>query len=305
MFLSDFEAKDFNLVRSLAEQAFSIPVTNIHRLPGTMAYNYEVNHQYILKLPHESTNQEDWLLQAQLAPVLQSHFTFQIPMPQLKVLSLPNKITLLSSSYPKIKGVCFSDSYEFAAKDKPFKIRFFEEVAGAAAQIHSVPLESLPFTLPTKIEYLEKCFFKDSQGDNYYPKKIFRKLLHNSILGLGKSSLKTSLLAHTDLHSGNILLNDRNELVAVLDFDMLVRGDRFLEFRPDLYEDPFDMRLFQGIYQEKTGIKINMNDIYQQEMMAKTVSWFYHLYQLYKCLPIPDRDKKMKSAFKQRVSLMR
>ena len=302
MFLSDFEAKDFDFVRSLAEQAVSFPVTDIQRLPGTMAYNYEINHKHILKLPCENTHQEDWLRQAQLAPVLQSYFTFQIPQPHLKTLYLSDRTTILSSSYPKIEGICYSDDCQFAAKDKFFKTRFFEQVSDAAAQIHKVPLAELPFQLPTKIDYLEKCFFEESSGDNYLPRKLFRKLLHNSFLGLGKSGLRTSLLVHTDLHSGNVLLNDKNELVAILDFDALVRGDRFLEFRPNLYADPLDTRLFQKIYQDRTGIKIDMNDVYQQEIMRTSLSWFYSLYQLYRFLPIPDRNKKMKYAFKQKIA---
>lgn len=302
MFLSDSEAKDFNFVRSLAEQAFSMPVTNITPLPGTMSHNYEINHKHILKLPHEYTNQEDWLRQAQVAPILQRHFTFQIPVPKLKTLFLPNKRSILSSSYPKIEGHCLTDECQFAAKDKPFKTRFFEQLSDAAVQIHSVPLQNLPFQLPNKIEYLEKCFFKDCKGDNYLPKKLFRKLMHNSFFGFGKSGLKTSLLAHTDLHSGNILLNGKNELIAVLDFDMLVRGDRFMEFRPRLYADPLDIRLFQKIYQERSGIKISMNDIYQQEIAQKSLSWFYNLYQLYRFLPIHDRNKKMKTDFNKKIS---
>ena len=97
-------------------------------------------------------------------------------------------------------------------------------------------------------------------------------------------------------------MNDKNELVAVLDFDTLVRGDRFLEFRPRLYADSLDTRLFQRIYQERTGIKVDMNDVYQQEIVCTSLSWFYHLYLLYKCLPIPDRDKKMKQDFKRKIS---
>jgi len=302
MYLSEEEAKKFDFIRQLAEQALSVPATNIQRLPGSMAYNYEINHKYIFKLPCESTNQEDWMQQAQLAPILQRHFTFQIPLPQLKILSLLNKKTLLSSCYPKIDGICFSDSYQFAAKDKSFKARFFEQLSDAVAQVHSVPLNELPFQLPTKIDYLEKCFFKNCKGDNYYPKKLFRKLMHNSFFGFGESGLRTSLLAHTDLHSGNVLMNDKNELVAVLDFDMLVRGDRFLEFRPGLYEDPLDIRLFQKLYQERTGLKVDMNDVYQQELVHTSLSWFYHLYQLYKLLPIPDRNRKMKQEFKRKMS---
>ena len=127
-------------------------------------------------------------------------------------------------------------------------------------------------------------------------------MLHNSFLGLGESGLKTSLLVHTDLHSENILLNDKDELVAVLDFDTLIRGDHFLEFRPNLYPDPFDLRLFRKIYQERTGVKIDTNDLYRQETAQTSLSWFYHLYQLYRFLPIPDRNKKMKSDFKKKIA---
>ncbi|MBR6232095.1 MAG: phosphotransferase [Alphaproteobacteria bacterium] len=302
MYLSDSEAQDFELVRHLVNQAISSPVTDIKRLPGTMAYNYEIDHKHVFKLPCERTNQEDWLRQAQLAPVLQQYFTFQIPQPNLKTLHLFDGKTILSSFYPKIEGICFSDDCQFAAQDRSFKTRFFEQVSDAAAQIHAVPLTELPFQLPTKIDYLEKCFFKESKGDNYLAKKLFRKLLHNSFLGLGKSGSRTSLLAHTDLHSGNILLDDKNKLVAVLDFDMLVRGDRFLEFRPGLYPDILDNRLFQKIYQERTGIKIDMKDVYQHEIMQNSLRWFYGLYQLYQVLPARERDKKIKRALRQKVN---
>ena len=126
--------------------------------------------------------------------------------------------------------------------------------------------------------------------------------MHNSFLGCGESGLRTSLLVHTDLHSGNILLNDKNKLVAVLDFDMLVRGDRFLEFRPKLYPNHLDNRLFQKIYQERTGIKVNMDDVCQQEITLTSLSWFYRLYQLYRLLPASDRNKKMKSDFKKKLA---
>ena len=301
MYLSEEESKDFTLIRQLAEQALSVPATDVQRLPGTMSYNYEINHKYIFKLPHIYTKTDDWLRQAQLASVLQSHFTFQIPAPQVKTLHLSNKKNLLASYYTKIAGKSLDD-FEFVAKDRKFKTCFFEQLSDAAAQIHSVPLSELPFQLPTKIDYLEKCFFKSEKGDNYYPKKLFRKLMHNSFFGFGESGLRSSLLAHTDLHPGNVLLNNKNELVAVLDFDDMVRGDRFMEFRPKLYEDPLDIRLFQKIYQERTGIKVDMNDVYQQEIVHTSLSWFYNLYQLYKLLPVPDRNKKMKQGFNRKIS---
>lgn len=304
MYLTDYQAKDKDFISYLAGQVISAPITSVERLPGSMAYNYEINHRHIFKLPNEYTSTDDWLHQSQYAPILQKHFSFQIPQPQIKAVHTTSKQAFLSSYYPKIEGICLMDD-AFAVKDKPFKEKFFEQLSDAAFQIHSVPLQELPFKLPTRIDYLEQCFFKNFKGDSYYPKKLFRKLMHNSFLGFGKSGLKTSLLAHTDLHSGNVLLNDEGKLIGILDFDMMVRGDRFLEFRPQLYEDWFDMFLFRKAYQKRTGIKIDPNDLYQLEMSQKTLSWFFALYNLYRFLPIPERNKKMKHDFKQKIAQMK
>ncbi len=300
MYLTNEQAKDKDLIGYLAEQVVSEPVVSVERLPGTMAYNYEINHKHIFKLPNEYTPTDDWLRQAQCAPILQSHFDFQIPQPQLKTIYTPDGKSLLSSSYPKIKGICFMNEV-FANKEIPFKQNFFEQLSDAAAQIHTVSPQELPFELPTKIDYLEQCFFRNFHGDTYLPKKLFRKLMHNCFLGLGKSGLKTSLLAHTDLHPGNILLDDKNKLVAILDFDMMVRGDRFLEFRANLYDDPRDIPLFCKIYQKRSGHKIDPNDLYQLETAKKTLSWFWSLCALYKHLPLVERNKKMKQCLKQKI----
>lgn len=300
MHLSDFEAQDFNLIRSLAEQTISVPVTDIQRLPGSMSYNYKINRKHILKLPNEYTNQEDWLRYAQCAPVLQNHFTFQIPMLQLKTIYTPDKETLLASFYPEIKGDCIMNN-EFLAKDRRYKQTFFEQLSDAAAQIHAVSPKELPLELPTKIDYLEVCFFKNFKGDDYFPKKLFRKLLHNSFFGFGESGLRTSLLIHTDLHPGNILLDDKNKLIAILDFDMMVRGDRFLEFRPNLYTDPQDIDLFHKIYQRRTGIKVDSNEVSQQEITKYSLSWFYSLCKLYQFLPTSVRDRKMEYKFEKKM----
>ena len=83
---------------------------------------------------------------------------------------------------------------------------------------------------------------------------------------------------------------------------MMVRGDRFLEFRPKLYDDPYDMRLFQKIYQERSKHKIDPNDIYQLQTSQTTLRWFCALYNLYRFLPLPERNKKMKHDFKQKIA---
>ncbi len=303
VFLSDSQAKDIDVIHHLAGQTLSEPIISITPLLGSMSYNYEINHKLILKLPNENTHLENWHRLSQSAPFLQQYLTFQIPKPNFKPLHLKNTGEVISLSYPKIEGKCFSNELVFSAQERAFKIHFFEQLSDAAAQIHSVPLEKIPFKFPNKIDYLEKCFFKNEKGDNYCPKKLFQRLLHDPYFGYGKSALRTALLAHTDLHPGNVLFNDKNELVAILDFDTMVNGDRFLEFRPNLYTDPLDIHLFQRIYQKRTGAKINMSDIYQQEIARSSLSWFYCLYQTYRSLSVPERDKRMKQAFMQKISL--
>jgi len=301
MYLTDCQAQDKELISYLAGQAVSEPVVYVERLPGSMANNYKINHKYIFKIPNEYTSTDDWLHQSQCAPILQSHFSFQIPQPKLRTIYTPDKQSLLSSSYPQIDGVCLMED-AFAVKSYPFKKKFFEQLSDAAIQIHTVSSKELPIELPTRIDYLEQCFFRNIHGDTYLPKKLFRKLLHNSFVGLGKSGLKTSLLVHTDLHSGNVVLNDKDELVGILDFDMLIRGDEFLEFRPKLYDDAYDMHLFYKTYQERCGHRVDPNDIYQLEITHQTLRWFCALYNLYRFLPLSERNKRMKHDFKQKVA---
>lgn len=305
MHLTPDQADDKDLIRYFAGQAFHFPITSVERLNGEMAYNYEVNHRYILKLPSDKTNPDDWLRQGQYMRVLQDKLSYQIPQPVITtVYDKDSKTPFISSSYEKIKGYCIPNTFLFAQKTNYFKMRFFEQLAQAVHQIHSVVPTKLPFELPTKPEILEKYFFaRQKSQPTYYQKKMFKKLAHNSILGLGKSAEKTSILTHSDLHCGNVVLNDNNKLVGLLDFDTLARGDYFWEFRPLLYYDPSDTLLFQKIYTRNTGIQIDPCDTERIHQFKSTLQWLAILYRLSNTLT-PKKEKQfLKQEIKKRRRL--
>ncbi len=301
MYLTRDQADNKDFVVNLAEQTLDKPVTSLERLPGQMAYNYMANHRYIVKFPSEKTNPDDWLRQSQYMPVLQDKLSFQIPIPKISTVQDAQKKTLVSSWYEKIDGVCISNTFEFSQKDIKFKDVFFEQLSDAAHQIHRVQPKELPFELPTKQEILEKYFFKKiAPNPTYHQKKNFRKLLHNPVLGLGKSAEKTSVLTHSDLHCGNVILNDKNQLVGILDFDTFGRGDYFWEFRPLLYEDPSDISLFQKKYTQRTGIQIDSRDSENIRQFKTTLEWLAVLYTLSRAFLPKEEHNFLKKEIQKR-----
>ena len=308
MYLSDKQSNDKNLICELAGQALATPVTQLDQLGGSISYNYEVNHRYILKLPSERTFPNSWVLQERYMPILQKYLTYQIPQPQTKVVWTKDKTqSFMAMSYPKIDGNCVGDTFEFAQKDRPFKVRFLEQLSDAANQLHSIPLSKIPLKIPTKEEEFQECFFSDtiSKGSSYLKRKIIHALFHDPFFGLDKSADKTDVLAHSDLHSGNVLFNDKNELVALLDFDTLGCGDRFWEFRPKLYADSQDTSLFREIYSFRTGHRINFNDIYAMHQLFYFGQLLASAFATYDALSPAQNIKRLKSHLKEKNKMMR
>lgn len=304
MHLTPDQANDKDFVKNLAEQAIRKPITSFQRLSGLMAYNYEANHRYIVKFPSLKTNQDDWLRQSQYMPVLQDKLSFQIPIPHITTVQDGQKKSFISSWYEKIEGSCIADTFEFSQKDIKFRTNFFEQLSDAVHQIHCVRPNELPFELPTKQEILEKYFFKQfTSKPTYYQKKFFRKLAHNSVLGLGKCAEKTSVLTHSDLHCANVVLNDKNQLVGLLDFDTFGRGDYFWEFRPLLYEDPQDISLFKKTYTKRTGIHIDPCDIEYMRQFKSTLQWLAVLYTLSSVLSPKNERKFLRQEINKRKRL--
>ena len=297
MYLTEQQSKDKGLVCELAGQALGVPVTHLQQLGGCSSYNYEVNHLYILKLPGERTFSNSWVLQERYMPVLQKQLTYQIPQPQTKVVWTKGETqSFIAMSYPKIEGNCIGDTFVFAQKDYSFKVRFFEQLSDAASQLHNVPLSELPFRIPTKEEEFQEYFFRNtiSKGSAHLKRKIIQALFHNPLFGLDKSADSTGILTHSDLHSGNVLFNDKNELIGLLDFDTLGSGDRFWEFRPKLYAGPSDTDLFREIYSARTGHRVDYKDIYAMHQLFYFGQLLKSAFMTYDALSPTQNIKRLK-----------
>ena len=307
MYLTEEQANNNDFIRYLAGQVISEPVLSLERLDGKMGYNYELNHRYIFKLPTKKTNPEDWLRQSQYLPILQEEVSFQVPIPRVKVIqSKGDKKTFVSSLYEKIAGKCTSDTLEFSLKDEKYKINFFEQLSEAANQLHNISTRSLPLRLPTKQDILERYFFQYlGREGTHFQKKMFRKLAHSSIWGLGKSGLKTSLLSHSDLHSGNVVLNDKNKIVGILDFDTFGRGEPFWEFRPHLYSYYRDIQLFQKIYSQQTNRTIDLKDIDNMKQFISSLRVLYLLFSVSNIVSLEQEKRGEKKNVPQKKFLVK
>lgn len=240
-------------------------------------------------------------------PVLQKYLVYQVPLPQTKIVWMPSeKRAFTAMSYPKIEGKCVGDTFTFSQKERSFKIKFFEQLSDAVSQLHHIPIKALPLQVPTKEEGFRELFFSDTlqRGAFHLKSKIIQTLFHDSFLGLGKSASHVDILAHSDLHSGNVLLNDRNELVGLLDFDTLGRGDRFWEFRPYLYEDSQDTLLFREIYSSRTGYRIDPKDFYAMHQLFYFGKLLATAFTTYDALSPTQNIKRLKHHFQNKEKMM-
>ena len=307
MFLTSDQSNDRDLVSELASQALATPITHLEKLGGMISYNYEVNHHYIFKLPSYRTNPDDWLRQGAYMTLLQDHLSFQIPLPHSKMVHFQKGDTdFLSLSYQKIEGNCIDPNCVFPQKDFKFKVKFFEQLSDAAAQIHSVPLSKIPLNFPTKEDISETYFFQSFLQKEGTPteRNLFKKIIHDPSLGLGKNAQKTSILVHADLHPGNVILDDQEKLIGLLDFDSSGRGDRFWEFRPNLYIQRQDTDLFQEIYSKRTGHHIRSKDVNGIYQFYDSMEWFKALAQLYDSTK-PQEKKLLIKEFNKRAALIK
>ena len=269
MYLSQEQANDKDLIRELAGQMIQDKAHDVRALNGHIAYNYEINHKWIFKLPSFRTNPDLWIAQSQYMPKLQQQLKYQIPVPKIQHFGLPQG-KVIGCCYPKIQGKIFSKS-NFCQLSLSQKGGFFEELAQAIEQLHAVSPDSLGYSFNDTIEQLSKFLFKDVPDKE----KLFTQRIKKSFHERG-ISLKNDLLCHTDLHANNVVLDSRNHIVGLLDFDGLSLGDSFMEFRPNLY-DSKDLNLLRHIYQQKTTHPIDVKATKCMEELYEQAFLFYSL----------------------------
>ena len=202
-------------------------------------------------------------------PKLQEQLKYQIPVPKVQSFGLPQG-KVIGCCYPKIQGKIFPKS-NFNQLSLSQKSAFFEELVQAIEQLHAVSPDSLGYSFNDSIEQLSKFLFKDMPDKE----KLFTQRIKKSFHERGVH-LKNNLLCHTDLHSNNVVLDSKNHIVGLLDFDSLSLGDSFTEFRPNLYESK-DLNLLRHIYQQKTSHPIDVKATKCMEELYEQAFLFYSL----------------------------
>ena len=268
-YLTENLAKNETLVNYLIKQVVSEPISKIKPIGNAKtSFVYEVNNHLIVKFPSCRTDTSNWKMQSENAPVLQSSFSFQIPQPKLKavVLTSTSPRAMLSAYYEKIKGRTIT-SGDFAERPIEFKQRFFEQLSDAAVQIHAICPDTLPVP-PLKSEELAKSLLP-IRPDNHFFNGLVRLLMY--FPGVGFERPPQRILCHSDLHSSNICLDEKDNLIGILDFDTLNQGNYFAEFRPFLYRKKEDIEMFRKIYEKRSGRTMSDRDIRWMDMMYKVM----------------------------------
>ena len=306
MHLTPEQANNKKLIRYLAEQAIPEAIHSIYPLPaGITSHNFEINHHIIFKLPGLTTPVSSWIQQSQCAPILQKYLSCRIPQPALSPVFLNSTAHdfLLSSSHEKIEGKTISHSSDFFKKDISFKTHFFEQLSNFTHQIHSIPSEALPVRIPTAEEFLKNLFLRSVGGITPFQEKNLHKIIHSSVFGFNEK-LSSSTLCHCDLRPANICLDKRDNIVGILDFDSLNRGEPFFEFRPMLYgseNHEADTKLFYHIYCHKTGYKTHPNNLKKMRRLFWSLCIFSAICKVDKAQGIKEKIcffKGMKNIFK-------
>ena len=261
MYLTQEQANDKDLITELSQRALQKTVKSIQALNGKISYNYELNGDTVFKLPSHRTTPTSWVQQSHYMPCLQEKISYQIPIPNIHQFQLPQG-EIIGCFYPKIQGHTFSKS-SFHQRSMAQKVAFFEELSEASYQLHTVSPESLPTKFQPFLTHIAQFLFKNSPQKQEEFKTNITHIFQSEGIPLSYSAL-----CHTDLHPENVILDSKNHLVGLLDWDSLCLGSPFMEFHPPLYELN-DLNLFQQVYQRTAKTPIDkaiikyMNDTYE------------------------------------------
>ena len=107
--------------------------------------------------------------------------------------------------HKKIRGRSLTEAYKDLSKQDKKKIA--NQVTAFIYELQNVSLDDFTLQLPTTSQFLADLSHVD---DVYYD---FSR--HNNLISLEENSL---VLNHADLNPGNILLDENNDVCAILDF---------------------------------------------------------------------------------------
>ncbi len=267
-FLTLEQANNKDFISKLVERMIQAPVRHISVLDGgKISYNYEVNHQWICKLPSHRSIPENWCRQSQYMPVLQKKLKYQVPIPKVQSFKLKQG-QIIGCFYPKISGQIWPRAL-FDKRPYSQKIAYFEEVTDALIQLHSIQPDDLPVQCKSYLDNLVQFLFEDSEEKQTEFKKYIQSSFQKAEIPLSQDTL-----CHADLHSNNVVLDSKGRLVGVLDWDSLSLGAPFMEFHPPLYEEK-DLNLFHQIYQEKAKIPADKKAVDFVRNLYKNIGFLF------------------------------
>lgn len=269
MNLTEGLSQNKTVVDYLLGQVVSEPISKVRPVENARtSYVYEVNDHLIVKFPSQRTDVSGWVLQSENAPALKKMLSFRIPEPSLKEVALTSTSPsgMLSLCYEKIPGRVIPRR-EFGPLSTDFKKHFFEQLSDVVMQLQSIDPNKLP-SPPLPTEDMVRKMLPIKQNN-----KIFNGLLNSFLYFpvLGFDHAPKRVLSHLDLHSGNVCLDEKDNIVGILDFDTLSQGVPFGEFRPMLFRDQEDIQLFRQTYERKSGRKISDKDLQWMEVMFKVI----------------------------------
>ena len=196
--LTEDLAKNKTLIYYLLKQVVSEPLSKVVPIEGAKtSYAYEVNNHLIVKFPSCRTFVSNWEMQSEDAPVLQKSFSFRIPQPSLKevCLSSTSPQGMMASFYEKIDGRIIP-SEDFAKQPIEFKQHFFDQLADAAIQIHSISPKDLPVPPPKSEEIIRRML--PIHPNNWFFNRLFNALLFFPVLGFDRVPQEQRILCFSE-----------------------------------------------------------------------------------------------------------
>lgn len=172
------------------------------------------------------------------------------------------------SVHKKVDGEVLTNRIEFLNEKEKNKIIF--EIAECFAKIHHLSTAIIPEKLNVRLSHFlnELAEVNDDYYD-YSMQKDMEKEENESPL----------VFVYGDLNIGNILLNDKNEIVAFLDFSFFGLSDIYTDLSrmSCRVDDDFMNKLFKN-YEKITGISVDRKKIEKRNKMWKYVEEQYIKY---------------------------
>jgi len=151
--------------------------------------------------------------------------------------------------HEKIKGKSLTSAYNKLTEQEKKKVAV--QVSEFIYELQQIKLDDIPVVLPTTSKFLEEL----SKVDNAY--YDFKK--HDNLVNLEKQNL---VLNHADLNPGNILLDEHNNVCAVIDFAFVSKSSNINDVSRLIGRLPKDFhRIMLDSYNEKFNSNITMKEV--------------------------------------------